>query len=339
MDKTNIAAGLTVDDQRQAVRHALGRYFDQQNSLYLPTTDTYNSLHTDEGVLELGNALYRWLGVKPRNLRIHFSDQPSSLFPAKSKGVIEVPVEFRNFPYLTAAAVTFGTLRHFLCDRHRLAYSDQLLEIASIETGFGVLVLNALVAPHSKHQQMHHLLSGHHHQISTEHLRTITNNDYALLFDDFCQTHELTRGSFDFALHDKARALLRRDDSRLLSLQAPFEQPAAMKLHQQAARKRWLALSLIAITTSLVGVIVTYTMYQRPYTPSYEVIAKYEQLSVLHKAYNTCADQAKKQQDDPATHDDIFLQRQLDGVLLRCQSLKNQYNYEVDNYNSLIQQD
>ncbi len=101
--------------------------------------------------------------------------------------------------------------------------------------------------------------------------------------------------------------------------------------HQKAARQLWLKVVTIVSIFAATACLGIYLWTSRQPEVSAKQLEDRKALEIMKSSYNACTNKAKEEQNtyDP---NDMFLNRQVDATKSRCESLRNEYNYALDQY-------
>lgn len=319
-------AVLLTEEERLAEFERLFGQYQNKGKIFEPTVDFYNGLNNVEGLLAGAKALYRWLGIKPYQLHVEFVGSNST----SNSGHITIPDAYQSQPYEVGALLAQAVIKHILEHRKQYDTDELFMGFATIQCGFGLLVLNGLERKPYKLLRMlgYNKGAGAPLQLTAFSTHDYANGviEYASLYKTDLVQHIAYMTRSTQSLLSKALTLRTRHIATPKAVHSDNQNRLLWKVHALLLT----LLVLIPVSTAL------YVWMQRPDQPSTAMVAQYQKLSSLEIAYNSCATEAQRQQN---TYDqnDIFMQRQIDATLVRCASLRNQYNYEVDQYNKLVE--
>lgn len=193
------------DSYTKALFDLLGARFAHKGRVFLPSTSFYDSLATDEGLTKAGYALFRWLGVKPGALNIQYGAQTAS-----HDSNITITRDYQECPYHAGALLAKQVMQFAIV--HRLQYKDAatslLIEQATLEYGFGLLMVNGLAARSTGLTKLFHLTHGQHHHTQAFTLQDYWAEDYAREFTAYTHIHHIPAATWRDHASPQALALL-----------------------------------------------------------------------------------------------------------------------------------
>jgi hypothetical protein len=321
-------AVLLTQEEQLAKLDGLFGHYENKGKFFDPTTRFYNLLTTEEGLLLAAKQLHHWLGIKPHHLHVQFSN---STKPVTSATIV-IPAGYANQPYETGALLAQAVLNQILVHRKHYQPDDLFLEFATIECGLGIVILNGLNRPrHTLFQKL-----GFQKNIGKPlQLSALTVSDYASGLIEYATLYEtdLTKHvTFMTAATQTILAPVLKYQTSHIPLPDAVRQERHALRHLQLKAVLFIALAILPVMLGL------FVWSQRPYKPSTKVITQYQKVLQLKDQYDNCIDQAQKQRNT-YDHTDIFMERQVDATLVRCASLRNQYHYEIDQYNKMVNED
>lgn len=327
---------LLTEDERQAKLDALfGHRFTERGKLQLPTTKQYNALHTDQGLQDLTIELCRWLGLKPNGLTAQYSKGklPEEFQNDITGKTITINRLYRTHPYTTAAllaqAVTAYSIERY--DHHQPDMA--FVEFATVELGLGIWIVNALKPKIGLSQRLYHLIDSSWFHAEGIQLTQYQPRQYTERVVNYAHENRIAPETYVPHIAKRCRHLLPTFISDKVPQYLP-ETGASLR-HKKSARILWLKVVLIALIIANGTIVGLYALASSPNTNDNS--AKHEQLEaieILKKAHQKCLKEASEQQ---STYDpnDLFMTRQIDATKSRCESLRNEYNAAIDQYQKL----
>ena len=319
---------LTDDELRTYLRSVIHNGFVQRGNMSVPTTAQYNLLGTDDGLKAVFHDICRWLGTKPSGITIAYTTEQTALY--KDNG-ISIPAACATHPLITGRLLVFAALTYYLERYGHKVPTQSLIEFASIETGLGIWVLNGLPPRAKKHRSLYHKIKGHHVDQLTQPLTHYTTVLYAHQLANYAHNNHILAEQYLAGVSQTHRYLLPTvvTSKSVRSL----TEPIAISNHHAAARLlvvRCILLAGIAAAIITLGILL-YTI-TRP-AVSYEQKQSELTLKVMKTAVDACVDKAQLQQNtfDP---NDFSLTQQTDATKVRCESLRNEYNYALKQHDS-----
>jgi hypothetical protein len=325
---------LTDDDRRAHLHTLLAHRFKAHEQIQLPTLEQYNNLHSDEGLKAAGYEMCRQLGFKPSGLKIHYGEdllQSGFSVTHTSKTILISPL-FKQHPYACGAELVLAVVSYVLEHlAHRLPDRD-FTEFATIESGLGLWIVNALRPQLSLRQKIFHLLDSSWFHSEGIQLVAYSPKQYVERFVSYTHENHITADTYLPYVLPRVRYLF---PEFILSQSARHLPEATVSLHhKRSANLLWLKIILISLITACGISLGVYISASQPDQVNPEIERRHQIAQDLKKSYDECQNEASKQQStfDP---NDLFLTRQVDDTKTRCESLRNQYNYAVDQYQKL----
>lgn len=324
---------LLTDDEKRAYLHEIfGHRFTHQGKLQLPELDQYNSIHTNEGLQQVGIAMCRWIGLRVSGLTFQFSDSVHRFdVDLKSKSIL-VHSSFKKHPYSCGAILALTVITYALQKTGHEATNDATTEFGSIELGLGLWVVNALY-PDIKHtHKIYHILNAAWDQREFVTLQNYSAQSYANSVIKFAHDNRIPAEDYLPYIPKRCRHLLPELITSHSERYLP-ETNAALN-HKKSVRLFWTKIALVAL---VLASSISLAVYIGATQQSTDTAARDQQISKidsLRSKYNDCEQEASHQQ---STYDpnDLFMTRQVDATKARCESLRNQYNYAIDQYKTM----
>lgn len=330
MGGTNYQSLLTDEGRRVHLRKVLDHRFTRQGKLSLPSLTDYNKLDTDEGLQTVGTELCRWIGLKPDGLQMRFTKSPLThgFSVDTHEKSIYIQDNFRRHPYSCGALLVFAVIAYTMQKLDHASPDTAFIECAAIELGFGAWVINSLSPNIRWHRRIYHVIDSSWYQAETLHLQNYTNTHYVQLFLQYTRDNRISADTFLPHILKQCRYLF-PEFVRTQSVRSLPESNMTLE-HKNSARMLWIKLSAVSAIIALSVLLSVYVLSstgQADTSHASKVLAAEE----LRKQYGDCqAEAAEKQSSyDP---NDLFMTRQVDAIKSRCESLRNQYNYAVDQY-------
>jgi hypothetical protein len=330
---TNTELLVTEDENVAKLHQLLGSRFTNHGQLLLPTFRQYEALSNDEGLQALAKDICRWLGYKPRSLHVMFGETAATAYFSVTTDTITINKQFMDHPLVTGGILAFAVTQ-FVMQHHHYTPNDKFIEVASIETGLGILIINALKPRLSRSEKFYHMLDGSWLQLEGLRLQSMTDGEYLRAFSIFATTHRLFPEDYGRSVTKRALHLLPSTPSTTKII--PLPDPSALISHQQNAKNLWIRICLLSATAAAI-VLFGFILLSHPTkSVSFEQTRDSESLRIIKTSLNDCIEQASEQQ---STYDpnDLFMTRQIDATKTRCESLRNQYNDALSLYESNYQ--
>lgn len=327
---------LLTDEARRAHIHALfGHRFTMQGKLQLPQLAAYNRLGTAEGLSELGTQICRWLGLKPNGLHIQFADKYSPAgysIDIKAKQIL-VDAGYRKHPYSCGAVLALALTAYAITKASKEEPDQDLTELATIELGIGLWIVNALAPKISRYRQVYHLIDSSWHGKETVSLSAFSNAQYIEAVVQYAHENRIAADEYLPHIPKRSQLLIPEFTRKQSSRYLPETRMAHQ--HKKAARIFWIKVGLASLVIASGLSLAIYAASINTAQSDPRIQEQLRTIETLRTQYTDCQSEASKQQSDYDPND-LFLTRQVDATKARCESLRNQYNYAIDQYHHYI---
>ena len=318
---------LVTDTERVAkLRELLGHRFTNQGQLLVPTFRQYEALDNDDGLLLLAKEICRWIGYKPHVLTVTYRQHESQSIVTKD--TISINQDFRDHPLATGGILVLATLRFIFAQKHYIP-DERFIEVASIETGLGLWIMNSFPHIRSHRERLYHMLDGAWLQLEGVQLQAMTTAEYVRQFGIFTSQNRLFPEDYTKGITSRNRYVVPTHPSGSPLVFLP--EPSATKQHIKKANAAWIRIFLIALIASTGFVFSIFLWTHRSTQVSTDQLNAKRSLQVIKESLTKCINQASDQQNT-ADPNDLFATRRIDAIKSRCESLRNQYNDELDSY-------
>lgn len=322
---------MTNDAMRAHLHKLFSHRLTMQGKLQLPQLTNYNHLETDEGLSQLGYEICRWIGLKPNGLVIKFSETYlSSRYKTNTESKqVFVDGAYKKHPYSCAAILSLSLIDYAIEKAQHSEPSIELVELASIELGTGLWILNALQPKVQHHHKMYHLIDSSWHDREIISLSSFSTAQYVEAVVQYAHSNRIPADEYLPHIPKRNQSLL----PPFTAGQSNRYQPEshATKEHKKAARTFLLKVIIasLVIASALSFAIYAASIKYDKSSPKNQ--DQFRNMELLRGQYSICLSNASKQQSeyDP---NDLFMTRQIDATKAQCESLRNQYNYAVDQY-------
>lgn len=322
---------LTDDEKRAFLHEAFGHRFTHQGKLQLPELNQYNQIHTNEGLQDTGIGICRWIGLRVSGMKIQFSDSAATFATDTKSKTILISSGLRKHPYSCAAILSLAILSYALEKSYKTKPNTPIIEFASVELGLGIWLINAL-RPDIKHShKVHHIISTTWDQREFISLQNYSAESYVNSVIKFARDNRIAAEDYVPHIAKRCRHLL--PDFIAGHSERHLPEPTITISHKKVARLFW---AKIIISSLVLACSISLAIYIAAANHSVDTTAKQQQANTIESLrgeYNECQLEASRQQSsyDP---NDLFMTRQVDATKARCESLRNQYNYAIDQYNA-----
>lgn len=321
------AAGADTAD----IGSILGERFTNRGRIFGPTPEYYDCFDSVQGLRKATLELFQWLGYKPASLQVGYAGEHAS---AGSSAVYNflVPSVYRHQAYQAAAWLALEVLTQVIARNTGRTPDGTTVELASIETGLGLLVLNGITAKPPLAHRLYHLVHNHRYgNISALQLIGMSPGAYATRLASFFRSFHIEPAVYLPAMTEQSwRVLGVKQTKQVDSLPAY----ASWQRQRRNVRRWWLKLTLASLACAMLAALAVFVTSQRPYRPSTEVLNRYNELAALKLEYDACV---KRVNDMPVSLSaDIYQEQRRNAALAECASLRNRYDYAVSQYNRLV---
>lgn len=285
--------------------------------VFLPNDTFYSDTVSTDDPERMADLLFKWLGIKHRSLNFHFDPNQEELINYKhDKNTSKVTLGWHCLEdsLVCGGAVAHAIVHHLLIARAKISLGEReedeaLADLGTIYAGFGVIILNSFESKRA--------------------LGSMAETNYASEFIDYCKEQRIVDSVWQpFVLPAVATEYL--DKKTQNSSLKPFIR-ARIRRAESHHKKLVLAVSILIVFIAGVTVL----SLSQPKYLSVEMQEKRDSIALLKAEYEQCQATVKRKQET-WDQSDIFIQRQIDADKTRCSSLKNRYNYEVNDYNSKL---
>jgi hypothetical protein len=326
---------LTKSEKIDKLIELMGSKILEVGRLLLPDTDLYGELDKSNVDIEkCGKFIQNWLAIKKR-IRYTFSDgvPDSSYNIVDGSYTISVNRAFAANA-LRVSALLSHELMHYLINEN-LAYrltdpsqNEELIDLATIYSGLGVVVVNGLGQHDGWWQNIRHRKL--RKRIS---LGYYSDQQYAQEFLGYAHRYNLDIESASQYMMPWTRTFAPKPIS--LAQKDKLRQSDPVNHMQQRLREQNTKSFLIALAVTVLVSSMSFALLNKPQSLTKAEAEQYDKVQLLKRMYEVCR-QAQKTQQDTLDTSNFFLERTVNATGTRCESIRNQYNYEVNNFNEKI---
>lgn len=308
---------LTQSDKIQKIETIFSKN-RHKLEIFLPDDSFYGSVVAANDPERMADILFKWLDIKHRSVHIHVDPNQHTLLSythKKNASQISLSLQALQDPLLCGALVAHGIIHHLLLARAKISLGDSdedeaLTDIGTIYAGFGVLLLNNFESDHHS-------------------LGSLGRRNYASEFFDYCSQQRIVESLWlPYVIPSIASEYF--SNKATIKKLRPFIRLIMKKRQIKKRNTITYAVLFVLITIGAVFYSSTRTEHLSP-----AMQEQHDSIAILKIQYEKCADTVayKQQKWD---NSDIFIQRQIEADKTRCTSLKNRYNFEVNEYNSKL---
>lgn len=316
---------ITAEEKLTTVL-SLQKKFHRQGELLLPDEGFYVETISERDLENSVKKILVWLGVKPTSVEFHITSTKSGYFV--NDGVRQICLaDNHTSNSFVATAIVARACICYLLDKKKISLAPEIIEQSLIELGLGLIILNAIdndaIRTFTNHRSRFYTP-----QISSEVLNYFSINEFLLKFTNYIRTNELPlKVIHEHTLPWVENLLPEIIEPRSSLHYEPYVIQAKNKQRTKQVKFVEILVCLIILTT-IFGVL--YSKLPRKLSPDLQT--QKDTIETLNLAYNKCMDSLREKQ---ATYNDndFFLIRQLDAQLSRCTSIKNNHDFQVNDYN------
>ncbi len=320
---------LVTDGERtNQLLDILGERFSHHGELHVPTLEQYEALGNDEGLAALTIDLCRWLGFKPKKLRVCYGNTPSTTHSDVSDDTIIISNLLRDHPLAVGGMIALATIE-LVSLHHALKIDERFTEVGTIESGLALWVINAIDPHVSRFEKLYHLIDGAWHRLDGLQLKSMSIGEYLQQFSIYTSQNHLFPESYIRGVSRRSIHLLPPTPNSVNI--PPMPQPTIMFNHQHNAKIMLMRISLLSLIAACIFTCAITLWNGRSQPIPEQQIRDTESLRVIKQSLSECIYKASEQQ---STYDpnDLFMTRQIDATKARCESLRNQYNDALSQY-------
>jgi hypothetical protein len=320
---------LTQEEKIARIKELLPK--EKRGQFFIPDDIFYSKPIDDEGLKIMAKQLAAWMGFKPTALRIHFSHQlkVASMFEVNEDGaVIFIHSRYSLNPFASASLLSFRLVQYYLEYRKHVKLTDiseqqTLIMLGVVYSGLGLVALNSVTSYWQEHYpRLYFLLHSFGHESSSRTINTYMvqqfSEDYGLDFKDFSK-YICPWAKPYLPKHQQSSG-----DS------AGFVRSARLK-----SKNAYGALVGSLVVVVLGMALSGYVLQQRPHKLTKAMQEQKEEIDLLKESYDIC-NTAVSSKQQAYNHQDIFIERNIEADKVRCTSIRNTYNNEVDQFNAKL---
>lgn len=326
---------LTDDELRTQLVATLKSGFVEHGNMFLPTTALYNRLHTNQGLHTVFMDMCRWLGLKPGQVTVTFSGPKHTASDLYKSNTVTIDKQCKDHPYAAGALLAFAAIMYYHDHYNDKVPTMDFVEFASIETGLGVWIINGLRPKTKNHRAVYNTVKGlwlHNDGLA---LTRYNPELYAHNVAQYAHQNHIAEETYIPSISPSHQYLLPAMATQKTNRSLP--EPTIILKHRTAARQLWLRYVIIAAIFASIISFGLYFWHSNDPAVSAQQQQSEQALGVIKQSLTACQDKAIDQQNkfDP---NDLFMARQIDATKARCKSLLNEYNYALNQHQSLYDQ-
>ncbi len=321
-------APLTRED-RVKIIDTLRAASQHRGELLLPDDELYPTVFDAQKLEIAGKKILVWLGVKPRNLTFEIA-ATSGFDSLKIPPTISLTPTSAVHCFSGTALLAKACLEYFFY-RNNQAYDEELLELASIEFGLGLIFINSINSGPGFRDRINRIITTRKPSVDVQILSYHSIEEYVRLFRDFTSVHEL----HPKVIWEHTLPWAKRYGINPHNVIGQFQEESYVKATYRQRRHDQIKVVGLASTIALVLLFVSFLYVQVPKKLTVDLQAQKEKIELLRQSYQACSNSIETTRDSQTTSD-IFAVQQLDSEISRCNSLRNKHDYEVRDFNTKL---
>lgn len=294
--------------------------FKNRGGLFLPDDEIYKEIKTIKDIETLAKKIFVWLCIKPMN--VHYSLKPESVSNLDN---FLIYINSDKNIFENVALISKQCIEYYL-KRKNLESNQEVTERAIIDYGLGILVVNSFKSTNTLGKKLVKNKPGNDYEVLT----SLSNEDFSRRLKDYIEENSLSKSSvLEHILINNRRYLgFSINESNLRNELFVTEENS---LNNKLKIKYLISISCFC----LVFVLGAFLYSQRPESLPKEVISQKEKVVSLENSYRECIKELQEKEQN-YNMDDIYMVRQIQAHFNKCTSLKNNYEYNVQQYNKML---
>lgn len=324
----DIAGLLTEEAKIMRIKKILPSH-SMRGSFFTPDDAFYQIPRDNDGLKSMSKEISKWIGFKPVGLKVTFTRDISddSCFVVSDDGpAILIHGRHAKNPFACTGLLAEGLIEYYLEYRKHLKIDDSeeqktLVMLGVVYSGLGLLALNYTTSYWQEHYPKLYYLFHHSRDIGKAAAR------YTAYVSRFALDYGIELGPFAKYLCPWAQILL---PSKWQHISNRLDY---VKSARHRSRRAYLAL-IVSLFIVITGTITSsYIVSRRLPTLPRDLREERSEIDILKDSYDACnASVAKKQKQYDQT--DFFIVRNIEADKERCLSIRNKYNYRVEDFNT-----
>lgn len=321
---------LTVEAKITKIKQLLpehehgGRFFLPDNTFYVAPVD-------NSGLKSIATTICVWIGFKPVGIRFRFTaTKHESWFETTETGpTIFINRRFSRNAYACAALLAKHLIQYYLEFRKHLVLKDskeqqELISLGVVHSGLGIVGLNYTHSPFWQEQYPKLYYLAH-----KSHAHSKLTQQYAHFTQNYASENGLAIKPIMKYLCPWAWPYFSNTD-RVYVKAAGYVENETKK-----AKNAYIGLVGSVLFVAFGAILSGYVFSQRPRFLPAGLQNEKEEIEILRNSYELCTGSITKKEAN-YKNEDIFIERSLEADHTRCTSLRNLYNYRVEQYNKQL---
>lgn len=319
---------LTDTERIKVIKSVMTNH--RKQALDIPSLDQYEDLNNPENIKKVAKNLLSHLGYKPRSLEITYKRMQSQT-PYEIHGhKIQLNENFNTYPLIVGGILALAVIDYSFRNKS-VVVDKKLIEIATIELGLGLWVINSFSPKYSFSETVYNLFKLKWDRVEPGVLTEITTREYIKSFLKYTGEHNLLPNNYRSGLSRRIAYLIPATPST--NKVSTLPEPSINNVHAKNSRLLIVKLLLITPLVALIFSMALYTLWgSRPVDMPKELHSSGEIEQIKHRL-NLCQDKLQHQ-NNSLNHDDLFAIGKIQATQSECQSLYNRYQSLLSDYSS-----
>jgi hypothetical protein len=296
--------------------------FTHKGELLLPDNEIYPSLIDEKSIEKTAKKIFYWTGHKPSNLKYKLDPGESEYRDRK------IIINASLSEYEVAAIISRQCIEHIF-SVNKIDATPEMIDLALIELGLGIIVINSFGSKNSFQNKIGGLAGIK--QIQPDALSSLSTKEFSRRFEEYIEENELDNKVIIEHLLPWAISYL--DIKAKGPGKINYEDYVKSSRHEQLVSQIKIGGVLFCLTLTFALLMLLY-LQRTPEVPKELELAKVK-INELRESFIECTDELKEKQKQYNT-DDIYMVRQLDAKVNECESIKNKYDFQVQELDKLI---
>lgn len=298
-----------------------------RDKLFLPDLSFYQ-LETNEQLVDSAWKILKWIGVKPHNLTICYTELSTPVLYSQQlkKHTIYVHSHFRKRPYQAAALLAHALMHYVLIGKLGDYQPDEIeneqtADELAMQTGLGIIYLNATGNPYGWLAKI-------------EDIRLHPRAGYDLVFNDATKPfRDFKAHTNEYRIHPETyNTALTPWAYKQLFAQTANNSPLHAVLAIKQARRSNIKTSFIVATAFAVLGLLAFALNISPKDTTNNQAIHQQQLQILQSRYEKCDEEALALRKS-INNDDILQIQAADAKDRECIDILTTFNHQKRLYN------
>ncbi len=295
--------------------------FHNRDGLFLPDSNIYGFDHTIQGTEIIAKMIFVWLGIKPVDVTYSNNYFNSDL---KSKNIFIIFTRPDESVFINVALITKQCMEYYLI-RKKVSVIEENVERALIDFGLGLLVINSFQSD----KIISNIFTNKNKRL--EILKSISKKEFSRRFNDY-----IKRNQFDTDIIIEHTLKSNRPYLEFKHTGRSKEKNESFIINEHIRQQKNMTKYILVFACLCASfVLVAFLYAQKPKGLPEEAIVQKNTINSLEQEYRNCISELKEKEQKYEI-DDIYMVRQIQAQFNECTSIKNKYDYSVQQYNKLL---